>query len=407
MAADRKNPDIECLRAIAIVMTLVQHAEVLLPWKDSAYWALREHLGFWTGVDLFFCVSGFVITRALMHWHPVSPGEDRLVSARLGFWRTAGAFWIQRAWRLWPAAWLWVAVALLCTSLFNRSGIFGSPGRMGWDALAAVLQVANIHWADCYVGALQRCNVVDAPQVVTALPTGWSLLVYWSLSLEEQFYLLAPLLLLACPRRWLRMGLLLALLLQLPLARPPLGGLWFFRTDALLLGVGLAWAAQAGVGQLSADRVERWRWPLRLAALALVLGLCALGAAPRSGYVGAVSAVAALSAGLVWIAGQDRSLLIGSGRLRALLLWLGSRSYSLYLAHLVVFFATREIWFRVQGSLQQPPTWASLASAALLLLVCAEATHVLVERPLRQHGRAVARRWLQRAQGAPARQGTP
>jgi peptidoglycan/LPS O-acetylase OafA/YrhL len=390
-----KNLDIEFLRAVAIAMTLFQHVEVLFYWRDSLYWEIRRHVDFWTGVDLFFCVSGFVITRSLMLSYPTAAGnDDHLISTGLGWKRTAGAFWIKRAWRLWPAAWLWAVVSILCATFLNRSGIFGEPAKMAWDALAAIVHVANFHWAGCYQGALHRCNFVEASQITTLLPTGWNLVIYWSLSLEEQFYLLAPLLLLACRRRHLALVIALLLLLQAPLARPPLGVLWFFRTDAILLGVGLAWAAQSGFGQLTARRIASARHGLRVAALLLVAALAWLAAAPRAGQPGAVFVIALACAGLVWIAGHDRCVLIAGGPARAALIWLGARSYSLYLTHLVAFFVTREIWFRlggVDGALQVA---MYLATAAVLLVAGSELSYTLVESRLRRRGRRYAARWL-------------
>lgn len=390
-----KNLDIEFLRAVAILMTLFQHAEVLFYWRDSVYWIARRHLDFWTGVDLFFCVSGFVITRSLMLSFPATSADGgRLASPSLGWKKAAGAFWIRRAWRLWPAAWLWVVVSILCAAFLNDSGIFGTPGRMAWDALAAVLHFANFHWAGCYAGALQDCNLVEAPQITTLLPTGWNLVIYWSLSLEEQFYLLAPLVLLALPRRYVLAGIALLLALQAPLARPPLGVAWFFRTDAILMGVALAWSVHAGFGQVRGERLFAGRAGVRIGGVLLVGLLAWLAASPRAGQPGAVFAIALACAALVWIAGHDRLLLMPGGRSRAVFVWLGARSYSLYLTHLVAFFLTREIWFRLGGIEGGAHTVMYVATAVVLLAGFSELSYSLVERPLRRRGREIAGRWL-------------
>ncbi len=62
----RKNLDLEFLRAMAILMTVFQHAEVLVFWPGSWHQRLRHSVGLWTGVDLFFCISGYIITHTLL-----------------------------------------------------------------------------------------------------------------------------------------------------------------------------------------------------------------------------------------------------------------------------------------------------------------------------------------------------
>lgn len=115
MASKEKNIDIEFLRAAALLMILFQHAEVLVSGSHQLYWNIRDHLNLWGSVDLFFCVSGFIITRGLIQTYPPGPGEERyLISRRLGWKHTAFAFWVRRAWRLWPAAWLWIMLSLAC-----------------------------------------------------------------------------------------------------------------------------------------------------------------------------------------------------------------------------------------------------------------------------------------------------
>ena len=202
MRAKDKNIDLEFLRAAALLMILFQHAEVLVSSSHQLYWDIRHHLNPWGSVDLFFCVSGFIITRGLIQTFPPGPGEDRyLISRRLGWKNTALAFWVRRAWRLWPSAWLWILLSLGCAVLLNRSGVLGNVGRMAWDALAAFFHLANFHWAGCYMQELATCNMMPATLFEAHLPTGWNLAVYWSLSLEEQFYFLVPLLLFFIPKR--------------------------------------------------------------------------------------------------------------------------------------------------------------------------------------------------------------
>lgn len=406
MPTKDKNIDLEFLRAAALLMILFQHAEVLVSSSHQLYWDIRHHLNLWGSVDLFFCVSGFIITRGLIQTFPPGPGEDRyLISRRLGWRNTALAFWVRRAWRLWPSAWLWILLSLGCAVLLNRSGVFGDVGRMARDALAAFFHLANFHWAGCYMRDLATCNMMPAPLIEAHLPTGWNLAVYWSLSLEEQFYFLIPLLLFFIPKRWVAAAIGLALLALAPLSRDPLGLLWFVRVDAILVGMAIGWTTHVLERRGQRATPPAWlrrKWLIQLLVLGVLLAIGWLGAGERGGRPGTITAIAVCSGLLVWIASHDQDVLIPSNRIaRAFFVWMGNRSYCLYLVHMVAYFLTIELWFRaggVQGPWQQ---LAYFATAAVLVPAFAEITARWVETPLRRKGHARAQPWLARPDSQP------
>ncbi|WP_144756118.1 acyltransferase family protein [Curtobacterium pusillum] len=154
MTGPGRRRDVQGLRGIAVLLVVAQHV-------------LGKPSGGFVGVDLFFVISGYVITRSL-----------------LGEWRESGridlaGFLTGRARRLLPSA----VLVLACTSaaalfLFNES----RARSVGLDALAGVTSAANWHFlragAD-YFGP-------DTPS---------PLLHFWSLSVEEQFYVIFPVLL--------------------------------------------------------------------------------------------------------------------------------------------------------------------------------------------------------------------
>ncbi len=385
----KKNLDLELLRAVAILMTVIQHAEVLVFWPDSMHERVRQSLGLWTGVDLFFCISGFIITRTLLRSLEKQPDGSRK--------RVAVAFWIKRMWRLWPIAWVWLLISVVCAYVFNASGIFGDPRRMVSDALAGFLHVANIRWAGCYSGWLETCNLVDSARIDLLFPTGWSLVVYWSLSLEEQFYLVAPLLMLFLPRRVLLPSLLVLWFCMVPLSRSPLSVLWFFRLDALIVGVLIAYS-QTGTSwvRVGDDRRRHGRAARRmifgvLCGAALV-SMAWVGAPGRADIAGAISLISLFGGVMVWIAGKDERLLMPDGLVGRALTWLGARSYSMYLVHMPVYFAIREVWFR-----QQWPVVDHLVlyftSASFAVVLFSELSYRLVEQPARRHGYRLARKY--------------
>ncbi|MCW5337940.1 acyltransferase family protein, partial [Pseudomonas aeruginosa] len=171
--------DIELLRGLAVLGVVFHHLHGnLFSGSPALLDGINQRVQFWWGVDLFFAISGFVIARTLIP-------QLREAPTRQAFWEQARYFWIRRAFRLLPSAWLWLALILACCLLLNRSGAFGSLSANLAASLAGFLQVANFRFADSFYRYEYGASFV-----------------YWSLSLEEQFYLLLPLLIL-CLRRYL------------------------------------------------------------------------------------------------------------------------------------------------------------------------------------------------------------
>jgi peptidoglycan/LPS O-acetylase OafA/YrhL len=361
--------DIELLRGFAVLLVVVHHAQSnLISWTTPALTRFYSYFGGWVGVDLFFAVSGFVIARSLvprLHAQPDGPAARRETLS----------FWMRRAWRLLPSAWLWLLVILLATLTFNSSGVFGSLEANLEASVAAVLQVANIRFAQAFMQ--------------------WeygSSFVYWSLALEEQFYLLFPLLILLS-RRWLPYVLLGLVALQLFMPRSVM--LMMFRTDALALGVLIAlWSAQPSYRRLQPALLARRGLGVGV-LLVLLLCLCALGSEPLTMFSMRIGAIALLSAALVWLASYDRNFLWPDGAFKRLMIWFGTRSYAIYLIHIPAFFFTREIYYRLypqQGDFGDSFFYPFVLTAAVLIVVLSELNYRLIECPLRERGKQIAQR---------------
>lgn len=168
-----KNEEIEALRCFAVVIVIIGHSHNLMPWHDGL---MNTTIGLWTGVDVFLCISGFVITRAFSETIRAAALDSprAWLAASLGFLA-------RRGFRLLPAAIFWMLATCLASVYFNRHGAFGSPAQNMQDAAAIVLSVANIYFAACTAGAIVGCG----PNAI-----------YWTVSLEQQFYLLFPALIL-------------------------------------------------------------------------------------------------------------------------------------------------------------------------------------------------------------------
>lgn len=364
-----KIQDIEVLRALAVIAVLWQHADNLFSWQYPPLQTAFQYFGGTFGVDLFFCISGFVIARDLI------PKLERSTSKYA--WRVATGFWIKRMWRLWPAAWFWLAAILLATVFFNQSGAFGSFKANLHATWMAIFNLYNILFAQCFM----RCQ------------TGASV-VYWSLSLEEQFYILFPALFILLRRRlWWLFGILIAIQIMLPLR-----SIWWmvFRSDAICLGVFIALVSQG-------LHWQAWRqWASKIPAWCGLLILCA-GIA-LMGFLGGtnkwtshyMSFIVITSAVLVVLAASDTGALMPPGRVKNLLTAVGARSYGIYLAHIPVYFAVREIFHRLD--LQLPATSASVffyvVLASVLLIIVVEVVYRYIEMPLRNIGAMKAKQWI-------------
>ena len=154
----RFRADLEGLRGVAVALVVLYHAGLL-------------HLsGGFVGVDVFYVLSGFFITGILLREHAAT-GRISLA-----------AFYARRMRRLLPAAGLTIAATVLASYLILPPLRFAVLGR---DAVAAALYISNIRFAQF---ATDYLNAGGAPS---------PLLHFWSLGVEEQFYALWPLLLIA------------------------------------------------------------------------------------------------------------------------------------------------------------------------------------------------------------------
>ena len=136
-----KNSQIEMLRAVAIVYTLIHHLPIVLGPLPKYFDGLYKNADFSIGVDLFFVISGFVITRSLGH---------SVAEFEAPRWRLMVAFWLKRVFRLLPLAWLWLLItALFMLVLEGLPNTKEHAGVLFIPVLASWLQVANLYSAYC------------------------------------------------------------------------------------------------------------------------------------------------------------------------------------------------------------------------------------------------------------------
>jgi peptidoglycan/LPS O-acetylase OafA/YrhL len=344
------RPDLEGLRGLAILLVIACHAAI-----PGAF------AGF-VGVDVFFVLSGFLITGLLV-------GEvDR--SGRVDLI----AFYARRARRILPAAAV-VLVATLAVATIVLSPL--DVPQISSDALAAVLSLANVHFA---LSSTDYFAPVDPSPV----------LHFWSLSVEEQFYLAWPALLVIGARlRRPRLGMTLicgiVLLGSLGLTAwlTPLSGPWAYYSLPTR-----AWQLAAG-GAVALSMGPSRRMPAVLAAPVGWLGLIGLAGSllvidaqtPYPGIAAAVptvSTVALIVAGSA--AGSPGAFLLSLAPMR----WLGRISYSLYLWHWPVLILGPAVIGSVRPGLidDMDPMALSLALVAASVALAALSWR-LIEEPFR------------------------
>jgi peptidoglycan/LPS O-acetylase OafA/YrhL len=370
-----KNQEIEALRGLAIVFAVSSHLGSLYFWGSQTYGRISQFVNGSTGVDLFYCISGYVIARSILDEVP----SEKTSRALYAF---AVPFWIRRFWRVTPSAWVWIAVTVCASFVFNSSGAFGS--RLGniSDAIAIFFQVANVHFFQCRTGISNLCAVSEA---------------YWSLSVEEQFYIVFPFLLFFLPRRAAIPFFAAVALAQLFIFNrstwTPSG---MIRTDGLALGVLIAFVSRTpGSDLVSPDFLKK-----RLAPLAwscLWLGLTIVLPSGRLNVVPFSLGLAVIScAVLVWTASFDLGLCFPDNKFRSFMSYVGSRSYAIYLIHIPVFLFINELAVRGDwpAHITNYTALGGLVSFLALILVfaLAEMNYRWIEAPLRAKGVLIARR---------------
>lgn len=373
-----KNIEIEYLRGIAIVMTLLTHLNQLLPFHAGLIDKVLTIYSPWTGVDLFFCISGYVVSRAYLDYFDSNIGQGK-------FGIAAASFWIRRAYRLLPTAWLWVLIPLAFSIFFNQSNAFHS----WFENLRSFTAVAT------FSGNLaNQYGLLLGPNSV-----------YWSLALEEQFYFIFPLfLLLVTSPRWRVIALITLIAAQFCLDRnafdaPPAGMLFSFRLDAMMWGILLCLFTRTSLYKAIEPTVLGTSLLKRLMLTLFLLYMLGAIAAQLIAVPIAFGLIAITALILVWLASYQKEYIYCPSMLSGLFQWLGSRSYALYVIHIFSYHLSTEIWTRVAVSegltLAQGFTAKLTLTSIVIMIVLSELNYRFVEAPLRRKGAEIARRKME------------
>jgi peptidoglycan/LPS O-acetylase OafA/YrhL len=348
------RPDIQAMRALAVLLVVLYHASIP-----------GVHGGFF-GVDVFFVVSGFVITNVLL--------RERAARDTTSI----PGFYARRIRRILPAATI-VLIATVFATYHWLSFILGATNAN--DAKYVAGFVGNFRFAS--IGT----------QYFTATQPPSTLQQFWSLAVEEQFYLVWPVLFLLLTLPWRAFSPIVRLVSAL----------------SLVIGMSLTWCL------IETRQNEIWAffspltraWELALGALLAVIGPHLRGRAPRSGLTLSVLGLTVIllctwfySSATLWpgsaviapvlatgamIAGGSLRGPESFGRLMNLapVQWFGDISYSLYLVHWPV------IAIATQYALSPLPLHSEFELVGLSIILSA-VLYYAVENPVRRS------KWLAR-----------
>lgn len=364
------------LRAVAVLLVIAVHTAGAagLPWGVLGPLERIVYSG-QLGVDLFFALSGFLITTLIVR------EERQRVVAGLPQGFDIWAFYARRALRILPAFYL-VIGALVLGSGASWLHTVRRAAEIRAEAPAALLSVFTLWW-NYYFNYVQPVDI------------GQGLVIVWSLCVEEHFYLLWPATLMLVKHPRARMAIVVAACLGIPVLRllAVLAGepaaarsaATHFRLDAITWGVLGALAREAG--WLPSARRRKAALLLVAALVALMVWRCDLLVQPNGTLLGVVvgqSAAALLfSLVVIEVAEAPRGWLTRALEL-APLAWMGRVSYGMYLLHCPSIDLARLVMVRGPVAASAGHFLLSLTVVVAITTVLASAMFVLWERPFQR-----------------------
>lgn len=339
------RPDIDGLRAVAVLAVVVFHLDK--NWLPGGF----------VGVDIFFVISGFLITGILTR---------NIEAGKFSF----SDFFLARARRILPASLFCIFITLLVGAIFMLPA---DAQSLGSSAVASVMSAANIYF----------WKFLDTSYFAASSETV-PLLHLWSLAVEEQFYLFWPLVLLTA-HRWFSAVIRLTVFCALAAASFHLGQMYLAIDPSFAYYMLPARAGELMLGAIAYYASTRIRAPhsailelLALVGMAFIAwSIVALSEA--GGFPGYAAVPPTMGAALLIIAGSKRNTIVGRILATVPMVIVGRVSFSLYLWHWPVMAFYRYAY----GS----PTIQGYALCVMIMTIMTLISYFAIERPFRKvHG---------------------
>ena len=367
------RPDIEGLRALAVTLVVLSHL------------GISSFSGGYVGVDIFFVISGYLITGLISHEYATRATQND------GFgWFSLRGFYLRRVKRIIPMS-LLVLVATSIAGYFLFNSV--RADRISNDAIWAGLFAANIHFINQATDYFQQGFSTSPLQH------------YWSLAVEEQFYLVFPALFLFAVKRhgitifniklWWerRVGVLISAVIFLSFiwsiyqtSAHPLNAYFSSLTRAWELGIGalLAIATLRSKDRFSEDSKSI----IGIAGLVMILASVFFFNSQTS-FPGFAALIPVIGSALIIFSGIHSTNLVSDLLSIRIFTFLGRISYSIYLWHWpVIIFANS-----THPDFLKHPFGKVLA--VLLVLLLSTASYYLVENPIRSI--KISKKWTEPA----------
>ena len=350
-------PELDYLRGVAILMVLLSHYPVI---------EVLTHL--WIGVDLFFVLSGYLVARILL--------KDIEQNGRLRF----GRFFIRRGLKIYPSFYVFIFFTVILTALIRQTGIPAFSIELSWQRI-----LAEIFYVQ---------HLTDSVWLHT-----------WTLGVEEQFYILLPLLMFMVMRTGHLARNLLRLMIGFIIVITVFRFLechtgqivydqthlidFHFRIDALFLGVAAACIEKLYIQKLL--RIPSWIWvALTLLGIAIIMAFAFLSPVlscqmARTGYTFVNLSFAIWILSVVVLRKKEYS---GLSFLKPYILFkpiasIGLYSYNIYLWHafsIDVLFAI--VYVTTKANIFFPYAWRYLAPYLVLSVLMGYIMTQFLEIPI-------------------------